>query len=177
MSRIGKKPVPIPNGVTAGLQDGTLSVKGPKGELKLKLVPEVEASIKDGEITVTPREETDRARAMWGMQRTLINNLVVGVTQGFSERLEISGVGYRAAVQGRNLQLQVGLSHDVLHPIPQGIQIVCEKPTTISITGSDKQLVGQVASEIRSYRPPEPYKGKGVRYASERIRRKEGKKK
>jgi large subunit ribosomal protein L6 len=177
MSRIGKKPVPIPNGVTAGLQDGTLSVKGPKGELKLKLVPEVEASIKDGEITVTPREDTDRARAMWGMQRTLINNLVVGVTQGFSERLEISGVGYRAAVQGRNLQLQVGLSHDVLHPIPPGIQIVCEKPTTISITGSDKQLVGQVASEIRSYRPPEPYKGKGVRYASERIRRKEGKKK
>jgi large subunit ribosomal protein L6 len=177
MSRIGKKPVPLPNGVTAAVQDGTVSVKGPKGEMKLRLVSEVEASVKDGAIAVTPREDTDRARAMWGMQRTLVNNLVLGVTQGFSERLEISGVGYRAAVQGRNLQLQVGLSHDVLYPIPVGIQIVCEKPTSISISGSDKQLVGQVASEIRSYRPPEPYKGKGVRYASERIRRKEGKKK
>jgi len=177
MSRIGKKPVPLPSGVTAAVQDGTVSVKGPKGEMKLRLVSEVEAAVKDGAIAITPREDTDRARAMWGMQRTLVNNLVLGVTQGFSERLEISGVGYRAAVQGRNLQLQVGLSHDVLYPIPQGIQIVCEKPTTISITGSDKQLVGQVASEIRSYRPPEPYKGKGVRYASERIRRKEGKKK
>jgi large subunit ribosomal protein L6 len=177
MSRIGKKPVPLPNGVTAAVQDGTVSVKGPKGEMKLRLVSEVEAAVKDGAISVTPREDTDRGRAMWGMQRTLVNNLVLGVTQGFSERLEISGVGYRAAVQGRNLQLQVGLSHDVLYPIPQGIQIVCEKPTSISISGSDKQLVGQVASEIRSYRPPEPYKGKGVRYASERIRRKEGKKK
>jgi large subunit ribosomal protein L6 len=177
MSRIGKKPVPIPQGVTAGVQDGTVSIKGPKGELKLKLVPEVEAAVKDGTIVITPREDSDRARAMWGMQRTLINNLVTGVTQGFSERLEISGVGYRAAVQGKNLQLQVGLSHDVLYPIPTGIQIVCEKPTSIAISGSDKQLVGQVAAEIRSYRPPEPYKGKGVRYASERIRRKEGKKK
>ncbi len=177
MSRIGKKPVPIPQGVTAGVQDGTVSIKGPKGELKLKLVPEVEAVVKDGTIVITPREDSDRARAMWGMQRTLINNLVTGVTQGFSERLEISGVGYRAAVQGKNLQLQVGLSHDVLYPIPTGIQIVCEKPTSIAISGSDKQLVGQVAAEIRSYRPPEPYKGKGVRYASERIRRKEGKKK
>jgi large subunit ribosomal protein L6 len=177
MSRIGKKPVPIPNGVTAGVQDGTVSIKGPKGELKLKLVPEVEAEVKDGSIVITPREDSDRARAMWGMQRTLVNNLVAGVTQGFSERLEISGVGYRAAVQGKNLQLQVGLSHDVLYPIPAGIQIICEKPTSISISGSDKQLVGQVAAEIRSYRPPEPYKGKGVRYASERIRRKEGKKK
>ncbi len=177
MSRIGKKPVPLPSGVTAAVQDGTVSVKGPKGEMKLRLVSEVDAAVKDGAIAITPREDTDRARAMWGMQRTLVNNLVLGVTQGFSERLEISGVGYRAAVQGRNLQLQVGLSHDVLYPIPAGIQIVCEKPTSISITGSDKQLVGQVASEIRSYRPPEPYKGKGVRYASERIRRKEGKKK
>jgi len=177
MSRIGKKPVLLPKGVTAVVEDGTVSVKGPKGELKLRLVSEVEAALKDGEIAITPREDSDRARAMWGMQRTLVNNLVLGVTQGFSERLEISGVGYRAAVQGRNLQLQVGLSHDVLYPIPVGIQIVCEKPTSIAISGSDKQLVGQVASEIRSYRPPEPYKGKGVRYASERIRRKEGKKK
>ena len=177
MSRIGKKPVPLPKGVTAAVQDDTVTIKGPKGEMKLKLVPEVGAEVKDGGVAVTTREESDRARAMWGMQRTLINNLVLGVTQGFSERLEISGVGYRAAVQGKTLNLQVGLSHDVNYPIPAGITIVCEKPTSISITGSDKQLVGQVASEIRSYRPPEPYKGKGVRYASERIRRKEGKKK
>jgi large subunit ribosomal protein L6 len=177
MSRIGKKPVSLPQGVTAAVDDGTVSVKGPKGEMKLRLVSEVEASVQDGAIAVTPREDSDRARAMWGMQRTLINNLVLGVTQGFSERLEISGVGYRAAVQGKKLNLQVGLSHDVNYPIPDGITIVCEKPTSIAISGSDKQLVGQVASEIRSYRPPEPYKGKGVRYAGERIRRKEGKKK
>ena len=177
MSRIGKKPVSLPAGVTAAVQDRTVSVKGPKGELKLSLVPEIEAAVQDGTIAVTTTEDSDRARAMWGMQRTLINNLVLGVTKGFSERLEISVVGYRAAVQGKNLQLQVGLSHDVQYPIPDGIQIVCEKPTSISISGSDKQLVGQVAAEIRSYRPPEPYKGKGVRYASERIRRKEGKKK
>ncbi len=177
MSRIGKKPVPLPKGVTAAVQDGTVSVKGPKGELKLKLVPEVEASVTGETVTLGLREANDRGKAMWGMQRTLVNNLVLGVTQGFSERLEISGVGYRAAVQGKTLQLQVGLSHDVAYPIPAGIQIVCEKPTSISISGSDKQLVGQVASEIRSYRPPEPYKGKGVKYAGERIRRKEGKKK
>jgi len=177
MSRIGKKPVSLPTGVTAAVSDGTVSVKGPKGEMKLRLVSEIEAAVKDGTIAITTREDTDRARAMWGMQRTLVNNLVLGVTKGFSERLEISGVGYRAAVQGKTLNLQVGLSHDVNYPIPAGIQIVCEKPTIISITGSDKQLVGQVAAEIRSYRPPEPYKGKGVRYSSERIRRKEGKKK
>jgi large subunit ribosomal protein L6 len=177
MSRIGKKPVPLPKGVTAQVAGGNVSVKGPKGELKLTLVPEVEASIGDGGIAITPLEQTDRARAMWGMQRTLVNNLVRGVTEGFTERLEISGVGYRAAVQGKNLQMQLGFSHDVLHPIPAGIQIVCEKPTSIQITGIDKQLVGQVAAELRSYRPPEPYKGKGVKYASERIRRKEGKKK
>ena len=177
MSRIGKRPVPVPKGVTVQVQDRTVSVKGPKGELKLRLVPEVEASVGDAGIAVAPREETDRARAMWGMQRTLINNLVRGVTEGFSEKLEISGVGYRAALQGKNLQLQLGLSHDVLYPIPQGIQIALEKPTAITITGIDKQLVGQVASEIRSYRPPEPYKGKGVKYANEFIFRKEGKKK
>ena len=177
MSRIGKKPVPLPKGVTAKLEARTVSVKGPKGELKLRLVPEVEAAVSDGSVAITPREQSDRARAMWGMQRTLLNNIVRGVTEGFTEKLEISGVGYRAAVQGKNLQLQLGFSHDVLHPIPSGIQIVCEKPTAITITGIDKQLVGQVASEIRSYRKPEPYKGKGVRYAGERIRRKEGKKK
>ena len=177
MSRIGKRAVSVPTGVTVNLAGQNISVKGPKGELKLKLVPEVEASVTGETVTLGLREVNDRARAMWGMQRTLVNNLVLGVTQGFSERLEISGVGYRAAVQGKTLQLQVGLSHDVAYPIPAGIQIVCEKPTLISISGSDKQLVGQVASEIRSYRPPEPYKGKGVKYAGERIRRKEGKKK
>ena len=177
MSRIGKRPVPLPKGVTAQVAQGTVSVKGPKGELKLRLVPEVEAAVGDGGIAISPREQTDRARAMWGMQRTLVNNLVRGVTEGFTEKLEISGVGYRAAVQGKNLQLQLGFSHDVLHPIPAGIQVVCEKPTMITVTGIDKQLVGQTAAEIRSYRPPEPYKGKGVKYAGERIRRKEGKKK
>ena len=177
MSRIGKYPVPLPKGVTAQVTNGTVAVKGPKGELKLKLVPEVTADVKDGAIAITPREQDDRSRAMWGMQRTLVNNLVKGVTEGYTEKLEISGVGYRAAVQGKKLNLQLGFSHDVNHPIPDGIQIVCEKPTMITITGIDKQLVGQTASEIRSYRPPEPYKGKGVKYAGERIRRKEGKKK
>lgn len=177
MSRIGKKPVPLPKGVTAKVDEGTVSVTGPRGELKLRLVPEVEAALGDTGIAIAPREESERARAMWGMQRTLVNNLVRGVTDGFTEKLEISGVGYRAAVQGKNLQLQLGFSHDVLYPIPAGIQIVCEKPTAITISGIDKQLVGQVASEIRGYRPPEPYKGKGVKYAGERIRRKEGKKK
>ena len=177
MSRIGKKPVALPKGVTAAVEGKTVKVKGPKGELKLKLVPEVEAAVKDGAIAITPREQDDRSRAMWGMQRTLVNNLVKGVTEGYTEKLEISGVGYRAAVQGKNLNLQLGFSHDVNHPIPAGINIVYEKPTMITITGIDKQLVGQTASEIRGYRPPEPYKGKGVKYAGERIRRKEGKKK
>jgi large subunit ribosomal protein L6 len=177
MSRIGKNPVSIPQGVTARVQDGTVTVKGPKGELKLVAVPEVEVSLGDKGIQVKPRQGAERGRAMWGMQRTLIKNLVTGVTTGFTENLEITGVGYRAAVQGKNLQLQLGFSHDVSYPIPQGIQIVCEKPTLISISGMDKQLVGQVASEIRAYRPPEPYKGKGVKYAGEYILRKEGKKK
>lgn len=177
MSRIGKKPVPLPKGVTAKVDAGTVSVKGPKGELKLRLVPEIEAQVGADGIAITPREQSDRARAMWGMQRTLVNNLVKGVTDGFTEKLEISGVGYRAALQGKHLQLQLGLSHDVQYPIPTGIQITLEKPTMVTIAGIDKQLVGQVAAEIRSYRKPEPYKGKGVKYAGERIRRKEGKKK
>jgi large subunit ribosomal protein L6 len=176
MSRIGKKPVALPKGVTASVSDGTVMVKGPKGELKLKLVADVDAAVGEKGITLTPRA-TERARAMWGMQRTLVNNLVEGVTKGFSSKLEINGVGYRAAVQGKNLQLQLGFSHDVLYPIPAGIQITCEKPTMIAITGIDKQLVGQVAAEIRGFRPPEPYKGKGVKYAGEYVRRKEGKKK
>jgi large subunit ribosomal protein L6 len=177
MSRIGQKPVALPQGVTASVEDGIVSVKGPKGELKVVLVPEVEAKLGEDGITVAPRNDDQRSRAMWGMQRSLVNNLVVGVTKGFSRKLEINGVGYRAAVQGRTLQLQLGFSHDVNYPIPEGIQIVSERPTTLTVSGSDKQLVGQVASEIRSVRPPEPYKGKGVKYAEERIRRKEGKKK
>jgi large subunit ribosomal protein L6 len=177
MSRIGKKPVSLPKGVSAAVKEGTVSVKGPKGELKLRLVNEIEASVGDSGITLKTRSNDDRTRAMWGMQRTLVNNLVVGVTQGFSQKLEINGVGFRAAVQGKKLQLQLGFSHDVNYPIPDGIQIVAEKPTALTISGADKQLVGQVASEIRAFRPPEPYKGKGVKYAGEHIRRKEGKKK
>ncbi|MEY4879640.1 MAG: ribosomal protein, partial [Pseudomonadota bacterium] len=156
MSRIGKKPVALPKGVTATVQDGTVSVKGPKGELKVVLVPEVEASLEDGGINVKPRADDQRSRAMWGLSRTLVNNLVTGVTTGFSQQLEINGVGYRAAVQGKNLQLQLGFSHEVLYPIPQGITIVAEKPTLLTVSGSDRQMVGQVASEIRAYRPPEP---------------------
>jgi len=177
MSRIGKKPVPIPSGVTASVDGQQVAVKGPKGELKHVLVDEVIAKLEDGSIEVAPRDDTQAARAMWGMSRTLLANLVTGVTEGFTKKLEITGVGYRAAVQGSNVQLQLGYSHDVLFPIPQGIQVQCPKPTEIVITGIDKQKVGQVAAEIRRFRPPEPYKGKGVRYAGEFILRKEGKKK
>ena len=176
-STVGKKPVPLPKGVTASVEGKTVKVKGPKGELKVTLVSEVDASVGADGVTITPKKDMDRAAAMWGMSRTLVNNLVVGVTQGFTERLEINGVGYRAAVQGKNLNLQLGFSHDVAYPIPAGISIVTEKPTSIAISGIDKQLVGQVAAEIRGYRPPEPYKGKGVKYADEYILRKEGKKK
>ena len=177
MSRIGKKPVAIPGGVTASVNGQEVAVKGPKGELKHVLVDSVIAKLDKGELEVTMREDSREARAMWGMSRTLIANLVAGVTEGFTKKLEITGVGYRAAVQGANLQLQLGYSHDIAYPIPQGIQIVCPKPTEIIITGIDKQKVGQVAAEIRRFRPPEPYKGKGVRYAGEFIFRKEGKKK
>ena len=177
MSRIGKRPVPVPKGVTATVEGKNVKVKGPKGELKVTLVEEIDASVGPDGITITPREEMERARQMWGMSRSLVNNLVVGVTQGFSTKLEIQGVGYRAAVQGKNLNLQLGFSHDVAYPIPQGITITAEKPTMLTVSGADKQLVGQVAAEIRAYRKPEPYKGKGVRYAGEYVRRKEGKKK
>jgi large subunit ribosomal protein L6 len=177
MSRIGKKPVAIPGGVTASLDGQVVSVKGPKGELKHVLVEDVIAKLDKGSIEVAPREDTKTARAMWGLSRTLLANLVTGVTEGFTKKLEITGVGYRAAVQGSNLQLQLGYSHDVAYPIPQGIQVQCPKPTEIIVTGIDKQKVGQVAAEIRRFRPPEPYKGKGVRYAGEFILRKEGKKK
>jgi large subunit ribosomal protein L6 len=177
MSRIGKKPVAIPGGVTASVNGQVVSVKGPKGELKHVLVDDVIAKLEQGSIEVAPREDTQNARAMWGMSRTLLANLVTGVTEGFTKKLEITGVGYRAAVQGSNVQLQLGYSHDVTYPIPQGIQVQCPKPTEIIVTGIDKQKVGQVAAEIRRFRPPEPYKGKGVRYAGEFIFRKEGKKK
>jgi large subunit ribosomal protein L6 len=177
MSRIGKKPVPLPKGVTASVDGKLVKVKGPKGELSVKLVPQVDAKVEADGITVTPILVMDLARQMWGLSRTLVNNLVVGVTQGFQQKLEINGVGYRAAVQGKNLNLQLGFSHDVAYPIPSGITITAEKPTHLTVAGIDKQLVGQVAAEIRNYRRPEPYKGKGVKYAEEHIRRKEGKKK
>ena len=177
MSRIGKKPVTVPDGVTAQVNGQKIKVKGPKGELSHVLVDDVIAKLDKGEIEVALREDTKTARAMWGMSRTMVANLIVGVTEGFTKRLEITGVGYRAALQGKELQLQLGYSHDVLYPIPEGIQIVCPRPTEIVISGIDKQKVGQVAAEIRRYRPPEPYKGKGIKYAGEFIFRKEGKKK
>jgi large subunit ribosomal protein L6 len=177
MSRIGKRPVPLPKGVTASVDGKTVKVKGPKGELSVMLVNEVDAKIEENRIKIIPHEEMERARQMWGLSRTLVNNLVRGVTQGFQQKLEINGVGYRAAVQGKNLNLQLGFSHDVVFPIPAGITITAEKPTSLTVAGIDKQLVGQVAAEIRNFRRPEPYKGKGVKYAEEHIRRKEGKKK
>ena len=177
MSRIGKKAVDVPSGVNASVQGQTVQIKGPKGTLQVVLHDDVEVKLDKSAIKVDPRFETKRARAQWGTSRTLLSNLIVGVTKGYEEKLEITGVGYRAAVQGKNLQLQVGLSHDVSYPIPTGITIATPKATEITISGADKQLVGQVAAEIRSYRPPEPYKGKGVKYAGEFIFRKEGKKK
>jgi large subunit ribosomal protein L6 len=177
MSRIGKKPVAIPAGVTANVSGQTINVKGPKGALQLMLPEDVSAKLESGAVQIGPRDDTKRARAMWGMSRSLLANIVTGVTKGFEKRLEITGVGYRAALQGKNLQLSLGYSHEVNYPIPEGITIVTPKPTEIVITGVDKQRVGQVAAEIRDFRPPEPYKGKGVRYAGEYIFRKEGKKK
>ena len=177
MSRIGKKAVPIPSGVTANVEGQTVKVKGPKGQLQVVLPDDVMVKMDNGEVKVDPRNETKRARSMWGTSRTLVNNLVTGVTKGYERKLEITGVGYRAALQGKNLQIALGYSHDVIYPIPEGIAIATPKPTEIVITGIDKQKVGQVAAEIRSFRPPEPYKGKGVKYADEYIFRKEGKKK
>jgi large subunit ribosomal protein L6 len=177
MSRIGKKAVPIPSGVTANVEGQTVKVKGPKGQLQVVLPDDVMVKMDNGEVKVDPRNETKRARSMWGTSRTLVNNLVTGVTKGFEKKLEITGVGYRAALQGKNLQIALGYSHDVIFAIPEGIAITTPKPTEILITGIDKQKVGQVAAEIRGFRPPEPYKGKGVKYANEYIFRKEGKKK
>jgi large subunit ribosomal protein L6 len=177
MSRVGKKPVPIPSGVTATVDGQLVKVKGPKGELSLVLHADVEARLAEREVKVDPRVDTQRARAMWGTYRSLLAKVVEGVTKGFERRLEISGVGYRAAVQGKNLQVQLGYSHDIVYPIPDGITIAVPRPTEIVVSGIDGQKVGHVAAEIRAFRKPEPYKGKGVKYAGEYIFRKEGKKK
>ena len=177
MSRIGKRPVPLPSGVTAAVEDRILSVKGPKGTLSLQMADEIAYDVQDGAISVQPANDTKRARAFWGMQRTLVQNLVTGVTEGFTKTLEITGVGYRAAAQGRNLRLQLGYSHDVNLPVPEGIEIATPDPTTVVISGIDRQTVGPVAAEIRRWRKPEPYKGKGIKYRGEYIFRKEGKKK
>lgn len=177
MSRIGKVPVAIPGGVTAAIADGVLTVKGPKGTLTLSLRDEISYVVEEGRILVRPANDTKAARAFWGMQRTLVSNLVTGVTQGYTKVLEITGVGYRANAQGKNLKLQLGYSHDVDFPVPEGIEIKTPDNTTVEISGIDKQKVGQVAAEIRRWRKPEPYKGKGIKYRGEYIFRKEGKKK
>jgi large subunit ribosomal protein L6 len=177
MSRIGKKPVAVPGGITATVDGQTVSMKGPKGELSFVAHDLVTVEKSADGIAVAPRVDSKQARALWGMSRTMVSNLVTGVSKGFERKLEITGVGYKAAVQGKNLNLALGFSHDVNYPIPAGITIVCPKPTEIIVSGIDRQKVGQVAAEIREYRGPEPYKGKGVRYAGEFIVRKEGKKK
>lgn len=177
MSRIGKKPVAVPDGVTPTVDGQQVTVKGPKGMLSTVLVEQVAARLDEDGILIEPRDSSKEARSMWGMSRTLVSNLVEGVNTGFTRRLEINGVGYRAAVEGRNLSLTVGLSHPVVYPIPEGVDIQCPRPNEIVVSGIDRQRVGQVAAEIRAYRPPEPYKGKGIKYAEEFILRKEGKKK
>jgi large subunit ribosomal protein L6 len=177
MSRIGKKPISIPSGVTLTLDGQTVTVKGPKGQLSWTVIDDVVLSHKNGELTLTPRDDSQRARGMWGLSRTLVGNMVEGVTKGFEESLELVGVGYRAAMKGQALSMQLGFSHDVDIPAPQGISFAVPKQTEIKISGIDKQAVGEMAARIRRIRPPEPYKGKGVRYAGEKVRRKEGKKK
>jgi large subunit ribosomal protein L6 len=177
MSRVGKKPVAIPSGVTATVEGQTVNVKGPKGAVAVALHSDVTATVQGSEIKVDPRGDTKRARAMWGTYRSLLANAMTGVTKGFERRLEISGVGYRAALQGKNLQVQLGYSHDIVYPIPEGIAIAVPRPTEVVVSGIDEQKVGHVAAVIRAFRKPEPYKGKGVKYAGEYIFRKEGKKK
>jgi large subunit ribosomal protein L6 len=177
MSRIGNKPVPVPAGVTATVEGQKVTAKGPKGELSYVVNDVVLVKLEENEVVVSPVNETKDARSKWGMTRTMIENIITGVSNGFERQLEISGVGYRASMQGKNLQLALGFSHDVVYETPEGITIACPKPTEIVVSGIDKQRVGQVASEIRGFRKPEPYKGKGVKYAEERIVRKEGKKK
>jgi large subunit ribosomal protein L6 len=177
MSRIGQNPVAIPEGVSVELSGQTLTAKGRLGSLSLVVTNEVTATVADGNVTVAPKDESKRARAMWGTTRALVNNMVTGVATGFTRNLEINGVGYRASVQGNSLNLQLGYSHDIAYPIPADVKIACERPTVIAISGADRQRVGQVAAEIRAFRPPEPYKGKGIKYSDETVRRKEGKKK
>ena len=177
MSRIGKRAVPVPAGVTATIDGGVMSVKGPKGTLTLPLREEISYTVEGDGISVQPANDTKRARAFWGMQRTLVQNLVTGVTTGFAKKLVITGVGYRAAAQGRNLRLQLGYSHDVNIDVPEGLEVKTPDATTVEISGADKQKVGQLAAEIRRWRKPEPYKGKGIKYDGEFIFRKEGKKK
>ena len=177
MSRIGKKPVAVPSGVTVSMNGQAVTVKGPKGQLAFTVPEEIEVSHADGQLTMAIRADDQRSRAMWGLSRTLVGNMVHGVTQGFEEKLELVGVGYRAAMKGQALSMQLGFSHDVDVPAPAGITFAVPKQTEITISGIDKQVVGEIAAKIRRLRPPEPYKGKGVRYAGERVRRKEGKKK
>lgn len=177
MSRVGKHPVEIPAGVEVALAGQAVTVKGRRGLLSATLPREVDVTVEDRSVRVRPRDDSKRARAMWGTSRSIVSNMVVGVSEGFTIDLEINGVGYRAASDGKTLTLQLGYSHDVVYPIPEGIEIKCERPTMIRVSGADRQRVGQVAAEIRAYRRPEPYKGKGIKYAKEWIRRKEGKKK
>ncbi len=177
MSRIGKNPVMVPDGVEVDLSGRTLTARGGLGTLRLVVSNAVTATIADGAVTIAPANETKQSRAMWGTTRALVNNMVTGVSKGFSVGLEINGVGYRAAVQGNVLNLQLGYSHDIPFAIPADVRIICERPTVITVSGADRQRVGQVAAEIRAFRPPEPYKGKGIKYAGEMVRRKEGKKK
>jgi large subunit ribosomal protein L6 len=177
MSRIGKRPVPLPSGVTATTEGQILSVKGPKGTLSLQMREEIKYDISEDGISVQPANETKQARAFWGMQRTLVQNLVTGVSEGFTKVLEITGVGYRATAQGKTLKLQLGYSHDVNVEVPEGIEVKTPDNTTVEVSGIDRQKVGQVAAEIRRWRKPEPYKGKGIKYRGEYIFRKEGKKK
>ncbi len=177
MSRIGKKPVSLPSGVTASVSGQTIEVKGPKGVRTFNATDDVTMAVEDNVVTITPRGKSKRARQQWGMSRTMVGNLVVGVTEGFKKELEIQGVGYRAAMTGKTLKLNLGLSHDVDYTAPDGVTVTAPKPTEIVVEGIDEQLVGQVAANIRAWRKPEPYKGKGIRYKGEFVFRKEGKKK
>jgi large subunit ribosomal protein L6 len=177
MSRVGKYPVELPAGVQVAIASGILTAKGKLGELKMPLTDLIEAKVEGNKVTVAPKNSETRSRMMWGTTRALIANMVKGVSDGYTRSLEITGTGYRAAVAGSRLEMNLGFSHPVVYPIPPGIKITCDRPTAIRVEGIDKRLVGQVAAEIRSFRPPEPYKGKGARYTDETIRRKEGKKK
>jgi len=177
MSRIGKKPISLPDGAQATVTGQNVKIKGPKGELDVTLVKDVKVALEDGAISLEPVDQSKQSRSMWGMSRTLVQNLVEGVTNGYAKTLEIQGVGYRAALKGKDLQLQLGLSHEVLYAVPEGVKIECPKQTEVIVSGIEKQKVGQVAAEIRQFRPPEPYKGKGIRYQGEYVFRKEGKKK